>query len=374
MASGKLPWTIGLAAAVLLCQAAPAWSQKTSGLRPKSKPAAKSGEIRSTTVEIEILTEDGSGLRAQEWRSALEPLEIPFSVRRGESSEEPETKERTYGTLRKVTAIGWMDRSGKLTFADRVFEPGDRAKIKAWVADLQTYGAQGTPDGRPLWGLNEEQFTAVYNSLTEVTTVDLRDQPLEQAVNSLPLPTDYPVQWSPAARKRVKADEQKKAVVRQSTEGFTTATSLAILLHDHGLGFRPTRTPQGRLELLIDVPDKSSNVWPVGWPLKQPRQIAAPKLFALQQMFLDDKTVLDVLGMASEAAVLPVLFDYPELDRIDQNWADIPVVYPPRQATWHTVLRDVLNKGKLTFDLWQDEAGRPFLYITSLKSKRTPAK
>lgn len=368
---GHFPWNVGLAAAAILFHAAPALSQKTPG---KTKPNAKSGDIRSTTVEIEILTEDGSGLRAQEWRSALEPLQIPFSVRRGESSEEPETKEKTYGTLRKVTAIGRMDRSGKLTFADRVFEPGDRAKIKAWVADLQTYGAQGTPDGRPLWGLNEEQFTAVYNSLMEVTTDDLRDQPLEQAVNSLPLPADYPLHWSPSARKRIKADEQKKAVVRQSTEGFTTATALAILLNDHGLGFRPTRTPQGRLELLIDVPDKAPNVWPVGWPLKQPRQTSAPKLFSLQQMFLDDKSVLDVVGMASEAVGLPVLFDYPELDRIDQNWADLPVVYPPRQATWHTVLRDVLNKGKLTFDLWQDEAGRPFIYITSLKSKRAPAK
>ena len=55
------------------------------------------------------------------------------------------------------------------------------------------------------------------------------------------------------------------------------------------------------------------------------------------------------------------------------DWEATEISYRPRQATWFTVIRDVLNKAKLSCDLWQDEAGRPFLYVTSLKAKRGPA-
>ena len=349
--------------------------QSQSGLELKSnnKPAKNSDEVRNTSVELEILTDDGNGIRAQEWRLALESLEISLAFRRGEVGEELETTEKNYGKFRRVTAIGRMDRAGKLTFADQVFQPGDRNRIKSWVEDLQKYGAQGSPLGKPLWGLNEEQFSAVYASLLEVTTNDLRDMPLEKAIRNLPLPFEYPLEWSPAARKRL-SEAEGKDVVRQSTLGFTTATALAVILNDAGLGFRPVRTPAGSMELLIDVPGKSEDVWPVGWPLKLSRQKAAPKLFVLNQIFLDDKTLLDVLGMASQSAEIPVLFNYAELDHITDDWAGIPILYRPRQATWHTVVRDVLNKGKLTFDLYQDEAGRVFLYVTTIKSKREPPK
>ena len=97
-----------------------------------------------------------------------------------------------------MTAVGRLDRSGRLTFADRVFEPGERRKLKAWVDDLKTYGAQGSPEGKPLWGLTEEQFSAVYESVTAVTQTDDRGQPLEDAVRDLPIPAEYPLRWSDA--------------------------------------------------------------------------------------------------------------------------------------------------------------------------------
>jgi hypothetical protein len=312
-------------------------------------------------------------MQAQRWRSALEPLEIPFSIRRELDGDELETTEKVIGTLRKVTAVGRLERSGRLVFADRVFEPGDRQKIKEWVGNLQTYGAQGSPEGQPLWGLMEDQFTAVYDSLTEATTTDPRDLGLEKAVQGLPLPSQYPLRWTDAAKKRLARSSGKK-LVRQSTQGFATATALAVMLNDYGLGFRPIRTPEGDLELVIDVPETGGDVWPVGWPLKLPRQKAAPKLFTLQQVFFDDVPLAELLAKAAQGAEVPILFDYANLDLQGKDWTTIKVFYPPRQATWHTVVRDALNKGKLTFDLWQDEAGQPFLYVTTLKSKRTAPK
>jgi hypothetical protein len=363
-----------LALAALLAPIRSAGAQQSPSTRLKPKPSAKPGEVRNTVVEIDIVSEDGGGLRAQEWRSTLESLDISVAIRRGRGDDEPETKEKIIGTLRKVTAIGRLDGIGRLVFADRAFEPGERAKLKAWVNDLKLYGAQGSPAGQPLWGLTEEQFSAIFDGVTQISNDDLRDKPLEDAVPLLPLPSQFPVQWSDAARKRL-ADADRKVVVRQDTSGFSTATALAIMLRDAGLGFRPERTPSGKLQLLIDVvAADSEQFWPVGWPLKRSRQTSAPKLFELKQMFLNDRTVADVLDMAREETGVPIVFDYSDVDALGRHWASLEVLYPPRQATWHTVLRDVLNKGKLTFDLWQDEAGRPFLYVTSLKRKRIAPK
>jgi hypothetical protein len=347
--------------------------QEKPGLKSKPKAGSKAGQVRSTMVELVLLTDGGGGLQAQQWRSALEPLDISISIRRGLEGEKLETKEKIIGTLRKVTATGTLGRSGKILFADRAFDPGDRQKIKEWINTLQTYGAQGSPEGQPLWGLTEEQFTAVYESLTEPTKSDLRDQELEKAVQALPLPSQYAVRWSEAAKKRLARSPEKK-LARQSTQGFAVATALAVMLNDYGLGFRPNRTPTGDLELLIDVPETATDIWPVGWPLKLPRQKAAPKLFTLQQVFFDDVPLAELLGKAAQGAEIPILFDYAQLDLQGKDWTELQITYLPRQATWHTVLRDALNKGKMSFDLWQDEAGQPFLLVTTLKSKRNAAK
>jgi len=342
--------------------------------RPKpDKAVAKPGAVRNTMVEILLLTSEGGGLQAQQWRSALEPLEIPLSIRSLLGDEQPETSERITGTLRTVKVVGILERSGKIILADRTFEPGDRQKIKQWVDDLKTYGAQGTPDGKPLWGLSNEQFAAIYESLTDIAKSDPRDQELSQAIAELPLPAEFSLRWTDAAKKQLNRADGKP-IVRQSTQGFSAATALALLLRDHGLGFRPQRTPSGALELVIDLPEKAADVWPVGWPLKLPRLQAAPNLFKLQQVFFDDVPLQDMLASASQAAKVPMLFDYAELDRSATGWADKPASYPLRQATWHTVVKDVLNQRKLTFDLWQDEVGRPFLDITTVKSRRVAPK
>lgn len=351
-----------LVAAIAPC----ADAQQITSPRPKTK----TDSVRSTSVEIVLLTTDSGGaLQAQQWRAALEPLEIPLSIRSGSDDEKIETTEKTIGTLRKVTAVGELGRSGKITFADRSFQPGERQKIKQWIDDLKTYGAQGTPEGKPLWGLTEEQFAKVYEGVTDVSTSDSRDKELTDAIAELPLPAEFPIRWTDAAKKQL-ARGKDTAMVRQSTQGFTVATALAVMLRDHGLGFRPARTPAGTMELVIERPENAGDVWPVGWPLKLPRQQAAPGLFKLQQVFFDEIPLQEVLAKGSQATKVPMLFDYTALDRHDEEWASVAATFPLRQATWHTVIKDVLNKRKLTCDLWQDEAGRPFLDVTTVKSRR----
>ena len=61
---------------------------------------------------------------------------------------------------------------GRIVLPDRTFTRGDGVNLQEWVEELRLYGAQGSPEGKPLWGLSEEQFKAVFTALSEPSPVD----------------------------------------------------------------------------------------------------------------------------------------------------------------------------------------------------------
>src|SRR5262245_3495800 len=85
----------------------------------KPKPAVTGVK---TTLEIELLTgPDGGAIQAQEWRTVFEQLNVSVSIHKAVLDEKPEVKERVVGTLRYVTVVGRLERSGRIVFADRTF-------------------------------------------------------------------------------------------------------------------------------------------------------------------------------------------------------------------------------------------------------------
>lgn len=337
----------------------------TTKLKPPATttPGAVS-RPRTTTVEIKLLVgTDGGALHSQQWLKVLEPLDVSIQIQKPDLDDKPEVKERIVGTLRYVTAIGTLDRSGKISFPGRSFSTSDGAALKEWIDDLRTYGAQGSPEGQPLWGLSKDQFTRIYDGLNRVVDVELIDQPIREAVSKLPLPEQYPVRWGQAAADSI-ARRMSGATVRQEIKGFSAATALAIALNDCGLGFRPNRTPTGGLELLIEPLGKRDDHWPVGWPLQQQRFKAAPKFFAMTTIELDQVTLADVLLAVTELSETPVLVDHAELDKKGIDPAQLKVSFKRGRTSWSVALKQMVIPQKLSREIWQDEAGRAFVWIT----------
>ena len=328
-------------------------------------------EPRETLLEVILLTgPDGGALKAQTWRSVFQKLDITLRIRQTVVGEKPEIKETQLGRLRQVTAIGAVDRDGKLNFPDRSFSSADQERLAEWLLELKTYGALGTPSGKPLWGLTQEQFEAFVAQLAGPAGVDLQGRHLDAVVESLNLPTEIDVHWSIAARETLAKLAGNAGKIQQSTEGFTVATSLALALNEYGLGFRPNRTPKGEIELLVDVQREGELWWPVGWPLEQPRPKAVPALFKFAPIIVEDQPLDKVLANVAEIGGIPLLYDLPDLKREGIQPAEIRVSYPRKRQAWMAVLPNLAFQGKLKVTLWQDEAGRPFLWVTTVKSKR----
>lgn len=334
------------------------------------------GKVRSTTVEVELLTApEGGALHGQQWRTQFEQLGISLRVRRPVLNDKPNVSERVVGTLRYVSAVGQLERSGKIVFPGKAFSFSDGPKLKEWIDELKTFGAQGSPNGKPLWGLTEKQFKVAYDVLSAAQKTSVAGKDLPDAVMAMNLPTNLSVRWSIAAQEHLErrvADGRITAV--HDTAGFSKATVLAIALNDQGLGFRPNRTPEGTVELLIEpqAADRQDH-WPVGWPLQRQVTTVLPGMFVMVNVGLERLPAAEVIEDVAKATETPIFIDRAEFERRDIDLTKLLVSHPLKKTTWSLALRAMLVPKHVTREYWQDEAGRGFVWITAVGKPRAAA-
>ena len=362
-------------AGLLLCGIAGIVESQTSKGFPGPKSSRKSSRVKKneskTTVIVEILTgKAGAGLQTQQWRPFFEQLGVAVRIRQSILNEEPEVVERKFGRLRQITLRGRLDRRGKLVFLDRTFVRGDAAKFREWIRELETYGAQGAPEGKPLWGLNKTQYGGVHTALSRKTGNEIEGLALEAALEKLELPSDYPLRLTTTTRSWLATRFPGAPKTRKRLLGTSQGTALAILLDEYGLGFRPLRTPEGSIELVIDPLEKTTDAWPIGWDLRKlklSRQKTAPKLFALIPVELDNVKFLDILNAVSIETEVPIHVDHYRIEARGTDLEKLRVSHPPRKSSWSLLLRRVTNPHKLMSCIRVDELGQPLVWITTLQ-------
>lgn len=328
----------------------------------QAAPLRKPTPAERTTISLTILISDSAAaFQANTWTRTLRQLGISFRIRSRTAADRLEIRETKYGTFRKVSIVGMLDRRGRLVFKDRVFSRGDSAKLAEWIRELKTYGAQGTPQGKPLWGLTKSQFGEIYTALSKTVDVDVKGQPLEKALPKLSLPAELPWRFSVAARRLLAG---RSSPVQKFVKGHSRGTALALILRDAGLGFRPLRTPSGSVELVIDPLSVAKDAWPVGWKPKLSRPKTAPSLFVPGPVSLENVKLVDIFHAVSVKTGIPVHVDYyaAARHRIDVN--GLRVSYPPRKVSSSVLLRDLCALHKLSRELRIDERGTPFVWVT----------
>ena len=328
-------------------------------------------KVSETQVEFELMTgRQGPGVAAQKWGRVFNSLEVRLRIRRSVLDDKPEIKERMFGTIRKVTVRGILDRDGKIVFPARKFSLAETKPLKEWIRELETYGGQGSPEGQPLFGLNQSQFARVYAELSTVVENEVKGIALDEAVKKLKFNKSYEVRFADVAERYLKKSPQRRGL-RQEYKGFAKGLALASILNEYGLGFRPTRTPEGNLELLVRPIEVSLDRWPIGWPLKVSNLKAAPKLYKIVPVELDKIPMQDVLDAASVASGVPILADYYNIAKEGVGIEKQEVSYPAKRTSWSLLLKGITNPLKLTRRVLVDENGTPFVWVTTIRANRT---
>ncbi|MDF1745278.1 MAG: hypothetical protein P1V19_16375, partial [Gimesia sp.] len=175
-----------------------------------SKP--KGAPIK-TTVSVTLLTETtSSALFAQQWGRIFRDLKVSVRTRRSVLDDKPSVEQNVRGTFREVRLVGVLDRNGEIHFPGHRFARQDLGKLKEWLNELKTYGAQGSPESKPVWGLSEKQFKTVFEALAEPAPANVQGLTLKAAITKLDLPQTLPVRFDVDAEKRLAADSQMTVI------------------------------------------------------------------------------------------------------------------------------------------------------------------
>lgn len=334
------------------------WAQE-----PRPRLKADPDRKIDTQVSVELLTREGAGLNAQEWATIFQDLNVSFAVRRSQLDEKPETTETTSGvSLRDVQVIGRLEKDGSATFSDRRFTTADAAKIRDWINGLKAYGAQGSPQGQPMWGLSKTQFEPLFEALSAIVKVDPQSAALNKALDVFTVRRKYPFRFTAEATQHLEQGHVREAVER-AYEGLSEGTGLAALLNEFGLGFQPQRTPASKLELAIVPLAAKRQVWPIGWPLVDEPPKVAPELFKSGDVELENEPIMDVLQAVGDLIKVPVLFDEYGLKSTGINLKEITVSHKRKRTIWSAALKHVCFQARCKWELRVDEAGHPLLLV-----------
>lgn len=383
-------WSRGLLLAILLLIATDASAQsKKIEIRPRNeeKPVvippgpvapnlpvvqaeAPQGAPLKTTIEIDITSASQTGdPAAQNWGKLFEELGYSTRIRVARDAK-PGVTEKVRGTLRLVSVSGLLNRSGELLVGEKTFGLGDKVKLQEWLEELKLYGAQGAPEGKPLWGLNREQFLIVNEQMTRILTIDPREKTLEEFLSAVEKQAQIPIRIPTASQEWLQS-VPVKAPLKSDLVGFSLGTGLAIALNELGAGMRPVRTPGGQVEYEVKPLEQLTDAWPMGWEPKAEvtRDRITPHLFQQGLVGFEKAPLVNVLAAVADQSQTPIVIDTRRslLKKIDVS--QIQVSYPQRKVAWAMVVSQCVREAKLYNYYRQDEAGRGFVLVAPFEPK-----
>jgi hypothetical protein len=319
---------------------------------------------QQTQVSFELLVvERVPPLAAQRWGEIFRRAGASVRIRQALSNDRAEISETKRGSLRLVKATGLLERDGSIIFENRRFRQSQTAPLADWIRELKTYGAQGNDKGKPGFGLTLAQFDRVFQSLASRVTRDPAGLPLPEALTAIGLPASLPLRMTPAAQTQLKRDVTRRPAP-EGLGGLSRGAVIAILLNEAGLGFRPGRTPEGSLELRVNPLAKATAAWPIGWPLEKPPISKVPKFVEIVPVEFNDVALVDVIHAISVQTEIPILTDHRRAFEANIRLGDLKVNQEYRKMTWSGLL-DRVTFPKLMRELLQDEAGTPFVFVTT---------
>ena len=107
----------------------------------------------------------------------------------------------------------------------------------------------------------------------------------------------------------------------------------------------------------------------MGWPPRLSRIKTARPLFEIVPVELNDAAFLDVIDAIVTKTEIPMLIDHHRLaeKNIDPN--TLTVTIKPKKTSWFQLQKSATNPHHLTRELRIDEAGKPFILVTPIRSR-----
>ncbi len=322
--------------------------------------AATKGQV---DLEIAGGTQPGAALSFQEWSRALTAAGVKqrFSLRGGQAGDKPAIE--TGGTEQlpfyKVTAV--------LTQGDVLVVPGARFRrteckqLAQWLDDLARLGPPEKRERIVAFGLTASQLKKVRADLAKTVDFSTKGMSRTDAVNKIAAQLELKL----AVDGHLSDADSDDDKIAEELSGLSIGTALACILRPPGFCMVP-READDTLGYTVKKAELGKEVWPIGWPAENTQKIL-PGIYEFHNVNVSGVAATKVLAAVGKQLGVPVLYDHNAMAFHGVDLAKAVVSYPQKRTNYSIALRAMLAKVGLKFEVRIDEAGKPFLWVTTMK-------
>ncbi len=253
----------------------------------------------------------------------------------------------------------------QLRFPGATFRITDRALIAKWVEKLAGDGIDGLTAKTGAFGLTSKQLLDLHKKLAVPISVKTQGRRCGEVATEIARSLLVDVVVDATARQGMASDE----VVAEEMTGVSGGTALAASLRPLGLVAVPNRQIGGKVRLTIKDARQAKESWPVGWPTEKPLLETLPEMFDFLNVEIENFKLSDALNAIQKRLKIPFLYDHNSMARHGVNPAEVMVTLPKGRSYYKRIIDRMLAQARpqLRSEIRTDEAGQPFLWITTVK-------
>ena len=317
-------------------------------------------------VSLELVTENRAGLMSQqEWlqrlaRAGVTDVRISSAQSAGGGGVGVEVGGTAKSPVYLVTGVITAD--DVLVLPGGKFRASQAAQAAHWLQNLAEQGpAERRPAATAAFGLEAAQYERLGRDLAKPLGISTSGVSRAQVVQRIAGRLATPIRNSRAAFATTGDDK-----LTEDLSALSCGTARAALARSAGLSVLPKASSAG-VELEI-VPFRSNlEAWPVGWKPDRPVTDVLPALYRSLNAKFDGVAVSKVLDAFSERLKIPMLLDHLAMARQGIDPATSYVTVPESRISYRRLLDAALFQARLTSEVRVDDAGKPFLWVTTSK-------
>ncbi len=324
------------------------------------------GLAADVSVSLEVVTERGFAIDGpQRWQRYLQDKAFGLSyvrIRSARSSEEPKIVNRGTESAPRYQVTAVLTANGRLVLPGLAVRYGQRKELTAWLDKLRRGGDEAVTAPTGVFGLRGKQLAVLHDALKRRVAIPTKGKPVREVVQHIQRMSQVQIDLDASAKGALSGNNK----VLDELEGLSCGTALAVAVRPYGLSVTPTGQGTRSVGLRVTKNAKPEDVWPIGRRAKSGAADLAPELLKFINVEIVDQPLDDTLDTIQRRLKIPFLYDHNTLARQRVNLHDT-VSLPIKKTFYKEIIDQLLFQKLLVADLRSDEAGAPFLWITSAK-------
>lgn len=320
-----------------------------------------------SSIELVVIVPKRAALGThQKWLDALKDSGADnFRIRQSRASDKVDIIPSGEGEKTHYQIIAIVDDRDRLNVPNARFKINQMGQLKDYFQKIRDDGARTALAEKMAFGLTAEQLVALHEELAAPVSVETKGMSSKEFVRYIARSINTRIELD----NRALSTMNGKQIIIEELLGVSRGTALAAAMRPLGLVVVPLRKQGEDTRIIICDSRNADEIWPVGWPLDRPRTKVAPSLFENLDAQIESFVLKDTLTAVQAKLKIPFLLDQNSLARHGLELDQIKVSYSKPKVSYAVMLEKLLRQTEpsMSFDLRMDEAGNPFLWITTLR-------